>query len=78
MLLDEPESITQNLWLSPGIAPRLTDLGSWAPLPALGFYTFPWVLICAYPIAAPGNGASITQRTAQIQGLAVMWGIIWG
>jgi hypothetical protein len=25
---DEPESITQNLWLSRGIAPGLTDLGT--------------------------------------------------
>ena len=56
---------------SPGELHRV--LLTWVP-----DYTFPWVFDYAYPIAAPRNGASISQRMVQIQGLAVMWGIIRG
>ena len=56
---------------SPGELRRV--LLTWVP-----DYTFPWVFDYAYPIAALGNGASISQRMVQIQGLAVTWGIIRG
>jgi hypothetical protein len=56
---------------SPGELHRV--LLTWVP-----DYTFPWVFDYAYPIAAPRNGASISQRMVQIQGLAVTWRIIRG
>jgi len=65
---------TQNLWLFPGNRPWSYGFSFVGP----GFPHFSWVLISVYPIGGLGNGASISQRTVQIWGLAGMWGIIWG
>jgi hypothetical protein len=62
-------SVSPKTYGSPGQSPRV--LLTWVP-----DYTFPWVFDYAYPIAALRNGASISQRMVQIQGLVVTWRII--